>query len=654
MKESLRLLNVNSSGLTFSREPKKNDDEIYAEASNIAHLADKVTYLKGLLNEKVLGYPKSKRYLVSLVKQEDPKLAHDLIISECQYQPVNPDNYLLFAELAVEHNAWKVVISALEASKWLCSDKHHETLKKINELFELVTKKILSGEKDNTKTEFWRNKFVDKYWILERLYYKLGVVGLLDYLFKLLNVFPDDLQNNEVLYMALSLVNDKVALNKFLIHLKEDVGFSNQSKNLYLGIIYYGLDEFDVSISHLRKVDENNIKNTNLYFYLALNYLIKGDLAGFKSVFNKVLPPPRPSFTALYFIFCALTNFKLDEIEFPDQKKISSEVVKILDKLIKNNQSELVEHLMKQFNSLNFNIILPFLNLYLAELFIKENQLTKAKKVLKLSSENEVHRLLAWIYRLESKDDLAEQELIEYRKNLMSGIKAGLICQQISLDLPSNIPDDTQEIFNLLLKAYEKTEKLVQQFNLEYGLNEMTCKETGCLDCCTKTFPYITYVEYLYLKNWLDTQEEGLRKQIYERSVQIVNLYKTKYKKAPPFLFGKDIDPQKEYPPDFVFECPNLGNNKCNVYEARPFTCRAYAFASADGVKYKGCNYFFEQLKNANMLTPVRKVISMESFFNFAKLVDEKLIGKRVIAPIPVWFAQSHEETMKKVLLSLQ
>ena len=109
----------------------------------------------------------------------------------------------------------------------------------------------------------------------------------------------------------------------------------------------------------------------------------------------------------------------------------------------------------------------------------------------------------------------------------------------------------------------------------------------------------------------------------------------------------QNIDQQKEYPADFVFACPCLRDNKCNVYDVRPFTCRTYAYTIHDGVRYKGCNYFFEQLKGATKLHDIRKVINMASFFDFAGLVDKKLIGMRVIAPIPVWFAQSYDQTLE-------
>ena len=114
-------------------------------------------------------------------------------------------------------------------------------------------------------------------------------------------------------------------------------------------------------------------------------------------------------------------------------------------------------------------------------------------------------------------------------------------------------------------------------------------------------------------------------------------------------MLGGRNEAQKEYPLGFQFECPCLGDNKCNVYNNRPFTCRAYGYSSMDGIRYKGCSYFFEQFKGATKLNAIRKVLDMNSFINYASEVDEKLIGKHVIAPIPVWFASTHEENIEKI-----
>ena len=115
----------------------------------------------------------------------------------------------------------------------------------------------------------------------------------------------------------------------------------------------------------------------------------------------------------------------------------------------------------------------------------------------------------------------------------------------------------------------------------------------------------------------------------------------------PQFIIG-EVE-KKYYPQDFTFNCPCLGDNKCNIYEVRPFTCRSYAFTSPDGYKFKGCNYFFEQFRSATTLHDYRKILNMQSFTDFSLKIDREIFGKKVSGPIPLWFAENHEETMKKV-----
>jgi Fe-S-cluster containining protein len=223
-----------------------------------------------------------------------------------------------------------------------------------------------------------------------------------------------------------------------------------------------------------------------------------------------------------------------------------------------------------------------------------------------------------------------------------------LVCKYLDLDLPDEVSNNKEQIFEILEDAFNKTKDYIKQLDLEYGLNGMTCIETGCQDCCTKTFPDVSYTEYLYIYEWLNKQPEDFKNRIYKSSKEVVTLYKKKYGKEPPFLKG-ETDIHCEYPMDFTFDCPFLGDNKCNVYEARPFACRAYGYGSRDGIRYKGCNYFYEQFKGATKLTDIRKVISIPSFYKFSRIADEKLIGKRIRAPIPVWFSQSHEEVLEKI-----
>jgi hypothetical protein len=104
--------------------------------------------------------------------------------------------------------------------------------------------------------------------------------------------------------------------------------------------------------------------------------------------------------------------------------------------------------LLNQFNKLNFKNILPFLNLYLAEMFLEDKNIEKAKELLKSSDDTEVHRLWAWIYRMEGKNDLAEKELVKYKKSWQPEIGKGFTCKPVPLNAPESVPESLEKIFD--------------------------------------------------------------------------------------------------------------------------------------------------------------------------------------------------------------
>ncbi|MBI3590575.1 MAG: YkgJ family cysteine cluster protein [Candidatus Melainabacteria bacterium] len=652
MKESLKLLNVESAGFEdvgSASRVMKVDEDILAEAKKISDLTEQESFLRKILEKDPFGYVSSKCYLATLVKNKDPKYACDLILSACQADFLNPNNYLIFAEIAAEHKAWLVARDTLMIVKWLCSDASKDILEKLKSLNTLVLESIKNKVEDNSKDKFWSNKSPDKYSILLKLHNRSKIKKVIDYSFKLLDVFPEDKENYETVIRALSLTQNREAINRFIEYVQKNLSADIASQNLYLGIAYHFLSDFDTSLSYLQEVLKKDVINPNALYYLALNFLIKNDLKNFVSTFNKIIPPPKDYFIALYFISGAISSLEIKTTKFPDQKNISREVTLVIKKLLQNKQDELAHFIIKQFKKLNYYSILEFLQPNLAELFIRDNCFDHAREVLKDCTDFEVYRLNAWMYRLEGKEDLAEEELVKYRKSWIPDKDSGIFPRPVDLNLPDKAPDDIEQIFKFLESAYSQAKEMIHQFSLEYGLNIMTCIETVCQDCCKKTFPAVTYTEYLYMRYWLEKQSEEFKNDIYKKSNEIVNLYRERYKKDPPFVCNESSNIRKEYPYNFTFTCPYLGDNKCNIYEARPFDCRSYGYGTDDGFRHKSCKYFFDQVKAASRLTLERKAINIRSFFEFAKLTDEKLIGRRIVAPIPVWFAQSHEETLKKI-----
>ena len=654
MKESLNLLGIKSSGLEDIKKiglQKKKDEHILNEIENITDPEEKEKYLRKLLEKKPHGFVKSKLLLAKQIKNKDLKYAFDLIMSAALSAPIEVEAYFLLAEVAFENKAWLISKNACEIINWLYSidtTSKKELLTKAEEISTKTKDKIKSKEFDSSRNEFWVNKNPDKFWILEKLYFQSKIKELTDLCFKLLDLFPGDIKNYEVVYKALVLVDKKELFEKFTNYIENNLRDDHLNKNLFLGMIHYHFTEFSESIDCLNNALRTNPMNSKCLFYLALNHLMTNNVKDFIKASEMILPESETAFIALYFIFSAASNAELEKKEFPNHKNIAREISLILKKLLKCGQADTVSVIESQFQKLSYSSILPYWQLYLAEVYIKESLLEKAKSVLNDCTDSDVHRLNSWIYRLEGKDDLAETELLKYRQEWKAEGDSGFYCQMVNLKLPEKSPDNIEEIFKHLKDAYKQTKEMIDQIELEYGLNTMTCIETGCQDCCKKTFPQLTYTEYLYMRDWLEKQPAEFKNKIVAESIKILDLYRSEFKKDPPFMVGEVIF-NKHYPIGFTFDCPYLGDNKCNIYEARPFGCRGYGYSSYDGITFKGCNYFYEQFRSATKLSHIRKVVSAVSFFNFIKLVDEKLIGQKVMAPIPVWFAQNHEETIKKV-----
>lgn len=649
MKESISILGVNSSGLRelTSALPPKTDIELYEHALSL-NGDEQIKYLKEALKSKPGSYMKSMGLLIDLVKGSDPEYACDLILCLAQYSPINPTPYYLLASAANANDAFSVAKDLLGTAKWLCHENFKEKIDDVNKLLLEVEESIASEKEDKSDDMFWKNKSTDKYWILERLYYRANTKMVADYSFKLLDEQPDDLRNYESVYKVFSI--DNKGAEEFISYINKSDNLSDEIKYLYLGLANHNLLNIEDSIHYLEESLKENNTNIQALTYLAVNHLFKNDLQSFFSTFKKIKPTPNPINLALYFIYCSLSKMKLEEEEFPNQKNISSEITKILSKLHEYGYLDNVDFLIKQFIELNYQKVLPNLLPSITEIYIKNNDLEKAKMLLEKSDNNEAYRLYAWIARLEGDEDNAEKLMVKYRRNWLAPKETGIYCKLVDLTLPSEPPDDIQEVFKIISGAYDETRDLIKEIDVEYGLDQMTCVETGCQDCCRYTYPYITYIEYMYIKDWLDNQPDEVKNNIRDTSRKVWKMYRDKYNIDPPFLNKESIKKHvNAYPKDFIFDCPFLGDNKCNVYFNRPFTCRAYGFGSSEGALYKGCNYFFEQLKSATKLNSVRKVINMKSFFDFAGKVDKKLVGKKVAAPIPVWFAEDHDATVKRL-----
>lgn len=645
MKESLSILKTSSSGLEDRQSIAKKirtDSEILKKANQFQNIQDKENYLLSELESLPTGLVRSKILLSEIIKDKNLKLACELLISASYYSPLEPSIYIQYAKIALKNNAFKVAKSVLEAARWVCDSKESDVLIEISILEEFLLKN--KSEKD-TGEQFWKNKFLSKMSILDRLLLQSTPKNVAKYCFKLLDVFPKDPENFYFVFLTISTLKKKSLYFKFIEYVEKCFSSNDKNKSMYLGLACFGLFDFENSISYLNEVLKSDPMNSRCLLYLSLNYLLMGDEKSFINASSMILPTSEPVFMSAYFINSAFSGFEMDKKEFPNQKEVSKSISLVLSLLLENHKLLVVDHVLGEFKKLNYYSILPGLPFYLCEVFIEKNLLDYAKNILDDNSNPEAHRFKSWIYRIEGKNDLAESELLLFRKSL-DPLKKSFECKLVGVDFPDPMPNSEDEILSALSKSYDDVKSLISRIDLEYGIDTYTCMEAACQDCCKKTFPFVSYVEYLYMKKWFDNQSDEYKANIVSKSVDILNRLEKQYGKKPFFVVG-DKEVRDEFPNEFFFECPYLGDNKCNVHESRPFTCRAYGYGSQDGVKFKGCNYLYDQYKFASNLDDGRKVLNMNSFYEFTTEVDKKLIGEKVLAPIPVWFAQSHEKTLE-------
>ncbi len=656
MDKSLELLNVNSAGVENTFDDK-TDNEVYDEAVKIKDLTSRIEYLKSYVNKsdkKCLS--KSTYYLISLVKVNEPELAFIYLFKIIRASIIFIDNYLLYADLAIEQKSWLHAKAVLEAAIMLCPAIDEQSLTKIRSLLSQVQEKILNNEEDSSLNRFRDIEAVlpNVYWVLEQLYYKSEIKLATYYPFKLLNLFPNDYEIHKAVFKGLSLIDYPMIYEVYIGFLNKNTEVCENYKNLYLGLIYYNLSRFEQSIQFLSKVPENDKHIVDAYIYLSLIYLLKEDVEKASKILEKLKTSLEPIYLAISFIHFAILGIKVALPELQNHNEISYEINKIVFKLLKLDKEKYAISLINKMKKIDIDSSLPNLIPVLVETFIKEKKINIAKELLQECNHLEKHRLNSWIYRIEGNDDLANRELIEYRsKCLFSKPRNKSIqFQLMNIDLPEKILEHEDEILNAVEAAYSQIKMIKEEIQLESGINKNTCFEASCQDCCKKTFPRVSFVEYLYMRKWLDKQDEKFRNKIYEESNKLIKSYEEQYKTAPKFIIGKDVFFKGSYPRDYTFTCPFLQEDKCTIYPAQPFTCRTYGyslFGSANGVAFKGCNYFFEQMLSATALSPIRKVINMNSHMNFVSELDKKLINKHILASIPVWFAHSHEEIMEIV-----
>lgn len=132
--------------------------------------------------------------------------------------------------------------------------------------------------------------------------------------------------------------------------------------------------------------------------------------------------------------------------------------------------------------------------------------------------------------------------------------------------------------YEALLKTADDIFKKVKH---EYS-GEVKCKQ-GCADCCYALFD-VALIEALYIKHHFERCFEGLER---EKRVEVAGridrrLYKLKRKAHKDLEAGrKEADILQDLAGEKV-QCPLLNTqNRCDLYEYRPITCRLYGIPTS-------------------------------------------------------------------------
>ncbi|MGD8834660.1 MAG: YkgJ family cysteine cluster protein [Desulfobacteraceae bacterium] len=143
---------------------------------------------------------------------------------------------------------------------------------------------------------------------------------------------------------------------------------------------------------------------------------------------------------------------------------------------------------------------------------------------------------------------------------------------------------------------FEKYKALVNQVDavfdkVEREYSECVACKKGCADCCHALFD-LTLIEAIFIKSQFDKLiPQPLRDQIINRANESDRkVYKLKRTASKAYQEGK---PEQEILEDMAHQrirCPLLDDqNKCELYESRPITCRLYGIPTVIGDKAHTC-----------------------------------------------------------------
>ena len=148
---------------------------------------------------------------------------------------------------------------------------------------------------------------------------------------------------------------------------------------------------------------------------------------------------------------------------------------------------------------------------------------------------------------------------------------------------------DFEPYFEKYQSLVDQVEAVFKQVQTEYG--ECVACKVGCSDCCHALFD-LTLIEAMFIKHQFDKviPKEERQKIIERANVADRKVYKLKREASKAHQEGKPENEILEGLAHQRIRCPLLDDEeKCEMYESRPITCRLYGIPTVIGGKAHTC-----------------------------------------------------------------
>jgi Fe-S-cluster containining protein len=149
---------------------------------------------------------------------------------------------------------------------------------------------------------------------------------------------------------------------------------------------------------------------------------------------------------------------------------------------------------------------------------------------------------------------------------------------------------DFHEFFSEYEKLCREADTLFQKVKQQCP-EEVAC-DNGCTDCCYALFD-LSLVEAMYINSAFQQKlDQAKRSEILKRADQADRqTHKLKYYIAKEQKKGKDTSEILQQAGSYRVRCPLLDDQgRCELYEARPVTCRIYGIPMAIGNETHTCS----------------------------------------------------------------